>query len=295
MAPTSLGMQPPLDGLSIGELARQTGVRPATLRAWETRFGFPAPVRLASGHRRYPTSIVESVRTVLRRQQQGTRLEVAIAALGSATADPDPSVFRAITRGRGAATAHPLSRRTLVALSHAIEDEICASASAPILFGAFQTARRFSQSRSRWRELARTATSTVVFADFADDQSGGDRSTEPLRATLPPSAPMRREWAVVCDSPDLAVCLSAWERPGQGASPDPTRVYAAAWTVAPRLVRRAALACASLTTATGSPDGGVLAAELGAATLAPKADPEGTSRLFERFVLYLDTASGGPS
>ena len=46
-------MSGPEDGLSIGELARQTGVPVATLRSWEGRYGFPRPQRLAGGHRRY--------------------------------------------------------------------------------------------------------------------------------------------------------------------------------------------------------------------------------------------------
>ena len=41
------------DGLSIGELARRTGVPAATLRSWEDRYGFPRPQRLGGGHRRY--------------------------------------------------------------------------------------------------------------------------------------------------------------------------------------------------------------------------------------------------
>ena len=38
--------------------------------------------------------------------------------------------------------------------------------------------------------------------------------------TLPADAPMRREWAVVCDAPDLPVVLTAWELPGQNDVPD---------------------------------------------------------------------------
>ena len=44
--------------LKIGELAEQVGVRPATLREWERRHGFPTPERLLSGHRRYPGALV---------------------------------------------------------------------------------------------------------------------------------------------------------------------------------------------------------------------------------------------
>lgn len=46
-------MTGPQDGLSIGELAKRTGVPAPTLRSWEDRCGFPRPRRLAGGHRRY--------------------------------------------------------------------------------------------------------------------------------------------------------------------------------------------------------------------------------------------------
>ena len=37
----------PATGLRIGELSRRTGVNPAVLRAWERRYGVPAPAPLA--------------------------------------------------------------------------------------------------------------------------------------------------------------------------------------------------------------------------------------------------------
>lgn len=37
----------------MGAVTRRTGISDHTLRAWERRFGFPKPVRLPSGHRRY--------------------------------------------------------------------------------------------------------------------------------------------------------------------------------------------------------------------------------------------------
>ena len=43
-------------GLTIREMAARTGVPQGTLRMWETRYGFPVPERLPSGHRRYPES-----------------------------------------------------------------------------------------------------------------------------------------------------------------------------------------------------------------------------------------------
>jgi len=37
----------------MGAVTRRTGIGEHTLRAWERRFGFPQPVRLQSGHRRF--------------------------------------------------------------------------------------------------------------------------------------------------------------------------------------------------------------------------------------------------
>src|SRR6188472_2980729 len=72
---------PPSTLLTIGDLAERTGLAPATLRVWESRHGFPRPVRLESGHRRYDERDVDLVRQVLRRRDGGSRLEVAIAAV----------------------------------------------------------------------------------------------------------------------------------------------------------------------------------------------------------------------
>lgn len=44
---------------SMGAVTRRTGISEHTLRAWERRFGFPDPVRLPSGHRRYRTEDVD--------------------------------------------------------------------------------------------------------------------------------------------------------------------------------------------------------------------------------------------
>jgi len=43
----------------MGAVTRRTGIGEHTLRAWERKFGFPSPVRLESGHRRYPIEQVQ--------------------------------------------------------------------------------------------------------------------------------------------------------------------------------------------------------------------------------------------
>jgi DNA-binding transcriptional MerR regulator len=45
----------------MGAVTRRTGIGEHTLRAWERRFGFPNPKRLASGHRRYPAAQVQQL------------------------------------------------------------------------------------------------------------------------------------------------------------------------------------------------------------------------------------------
>jgi DNA-binding transcriptional MerR regulator len=57
--------------MSIGEVARGTGVTVPTLRAWERRYGLLVPVRTAGGHRRYREEDVRRVLAVLELVRQG--------------------------------------------------------------------------------------------------------------------------------------------------------------------------------------------------------------------------------
>ena len=49
---------------SVGRLAEATGITPDTLRVWERRYGFPQPIRLPSGHRRYRSQDVVRLRRI---------------------------------------------------------------------------------------------------------------------------------------------------------------------------------------------------------------------------------------
>ncbi len=51
--------------LPIREVARQTGVNPVTLRAWERRYGLIVPQRTAKGHRLYGQAHVERIQAIL--------------------------------------------------------------------------------------------------------------------------------------------------------------------------------------------------------------------------------------
>jgi DICT domain-containing protein len=137
-----------------------------------------------------------------------------------------------------------LSKTSLVALSHAIEDECCARAEGPLLFGGFQRDRFLRESYARWVELARTARAAVVFSDLADPPPV--RRGLPIEVPLPADAPLNREWLIVCDAPDLPACMAAIERPGQDDAHDHRRRFEAVWSVDPRAVRYASRVAATL-------------------------------------------------
>ncbi|MGO4255104.1 DICT sensory domain-containing protein [Marmoricola sp. RAF53] len=285
------GIAPPAGdvALTIGDLGERTGLSPAVLRMWETRHGFPVPRRLASGHRRYTEADVDLVRQVLRRKEAGVRLEIAIAEAQASQAPSTPSIFAGLRRKHPTLATHRLRKSTLIALSWAIEDECCAVAETPVLFGAFQRGDFYAPSAPRWTELARVARSAIVFADHWDGSAAD--AVGPIRATLAEDAPLRREWAVVCDAVDSTACLSAWELPGQTDVPDRQRIFEAVWTVDPVAVRDAARVAAHLAASAGVLAAQELVAELADAP-APRvsADP-GVTALFNRVVAYVDRLS----
>ena len=227
-------------GLSIGDLAAGSGVNEATLRMWESRHGFPVPQRLDSGHRRYSERDLEAVRSVVRARAEGLSLASAIERARQLLSEQAPSVYAALRDAFPELRPYVLSKRSVLRLSHALEDECALRARRPVVFGAFQEERFYRASERRWRELARTAELAIVFADF-------DRLRRPARAPaevpLDTAAELLREWVVVFDAPNVAACLAAWERPAGGEG---ERLFEAIWTVERAVVRHAARVCADL-------------------------------------------------
>jgi MerR family transcriptional regulator, light-induced transcriptional regulator len=283
-------------GLSIGDLADRTGVAPATLRMWESRHGFPRPRRLVSGHRRYDEGDVELVRQVLLRRDAGSRLEVAIAAVAltrAAIAEPPgaPSVFATMRRLHPDLHPQRLTKATLLAMSWAIEDECCSRAERPMIFGAFQKERYYRAAEERWKELARVARSTIVFAGFPQEPAPVDSTTF---VVLPDDAPMRKEWAVVCDAPEHPALLTAWELPGQSTVPDKLRLFESIWTVEPAAVRDAARACAQVAQQLGHAEATPLLYELADNPPPPPVELLQATSLLNRVVAYVDRAGTAP-
>jgi MerR family transcriptional regulator, light-induced transcriptional regulator len=169
--------------------------------------------------------------------------EGAIDAVGSQGPDAQSSIFAQLRRSHPHLTPYRLRKSTLLALSWAIEDELVVRGGDAVLFGAFQRQPYYRPAQERWRELAKSARATYVYADFPEtvlaDRPGAD---QPIQVPLAEDAPMRREWAVVCDSTDVPVVLTASELPGQQGRPERDRVFESIWSL--RCPRCCARVCA---------------------------------------------------
>lgn len=266
-------MRTPGSGTGIGEVVERTGVAEATLRMWERRYGFPTPERLASGHRRYSEREIELIRAVATKRAAGLALPVAIEQVQSEVSQPAMSVYAALRRRRPDLEPRVLLKPLMLALSHAIEDEALARAQRLMVFGSFQRERFYRQAQLRWSELDRTAEVAVVFADFARLRTPRDA---PVEVPVPRDHPLNREWALVCEGQDFALCLTGWEPPESGAGPEGMRRFEAIWTVEPEVVREASRICCAIAAARRPVVAEAARARLDA---PPSASPESQLRL----------------
>ena len=275
-----------LSGLSTTQLAELTGVPAATLRMWEARHGFPAPGRLAGGHRRYGDRDVELVRAVVRARQEGLSLAAAIDRARAGDTPAPASIFAGLARRRPDLQPMTLSKPALLALSRAIEDEHLAGARAGVLVGSFQTARFYRQSERRWRELARNAHVAVALADFKRLR----RPTHgPVLVPVRRDHPLAREWAIVMHAPDGSACLAAWEIPAPVQPADADRRFEVLWSPEPE-VAVDALAVAGELIAQSAPDvAGALDASRHHAVLPSSAELRAAVRQAHRMLAYVGT------
>ena len=234
-----------MSGLPIREVAEQTGLTAGTIRMWEQRYGFPTPERTPAGYRLYDDADVEMLRRVIELRRGGLTVPAALERART-TARPvteHPTIFGAMPHeGR----ARRLRKRTLIALSRAIEDQTMASAARPLIFGAFQRERHYRRVEHRYRRMAQSADLTAVFADFDDPRPAAAATGALHEVPITADDVIGHEWAVVVDAPGFAVCLSAWEPPV--ASPpadDLDRVFETFWTIDPDTVRLASHAGAT--------------------------------------------------
>ena len=64
--------------LNIKAVVTQTGLNPATIRAWERRYGLPRPTRTAGGHRQYSQRDVDIIMWLIARQDEGISISHSI-------------------------------------------------------------------------------------------------------------------------------------------------------------------------------------------------------------------------
>jgi MerR family transcriptional regulator, light-induced transcriptional regulator len=240
-----------MSGLPIREVAEQTGLAAGTIRMWEQRYGFPDPERTPAGYRLYDDTDVETLRKVVELRKGGLSVPAALERARTACREPaeHPTIFGAMPH---AGRARRLRKRTLIALSRAIEDETMASAARPLILGAFQRESHYRSVEHRYARMAKSADLTAVFADF--DTPGPHVEGKPIEVPIEADAVVGHEWAVVVDAAGFAVCLSAWEPPVASApDSDLDRVFETFWTLDPELVRQASHAGA-VCARPGAPD-----------------------------------------
>src|ERR1700753_4242935 len=155
-----LGADPAV--LWISEVSRRTGIPVAGLRNWEQRYGLPRPQRSPSGQRRYTEADCDLLTEVLRRRASGLSLSAAMAqATASHGGGAERSIFAGLRRRHPALRVHVLTKRALLAVTWAIEEECAARAQRPVLLGSFQRQRFYQASAARWGDLGRAAEQTV--------------------------------------------------------------------------------------------------------------------------------------
>lgn len=278
-----------MSDLAIRQVAERTGIAAGTIRMWEQRYGFPDPGRTAAGYRRYSDDDVEAIRKVASYRRLGLSIPAAIERVRESGAGTDrPSIYAAVAAIDEMARPQLLRKKTLVALSRAIEHETLATAAAPVLFGAFQREHAYRQVEHRYRRMAKTADAATVFADFEEERhpAGG-----PVEIPIDLDDAIGNEWAVIVDAPGYAACLLAWEHPTDiepDGPDDAKRRFEAIWTIHPRAVRRAAEVAARLVTQVDAEYGGELEALLADRPLAMEEPAPMLTALTNRAIGYLE-------
>jgi DICT domain-containing protein len=219
--------------LTTAQLAERTGMPAGTLRMWESRYGFPSPVRRAGAHHRYSPHDVEIVREVVRLRERGLSIAAAIERARAALQARPASIFAGLRATRPELQPAQLSKRALLALTRAIEDEYLACGGSGLLIASFQRVGFYRQSEPRWRELARTAELACVLADFESlrEPAGG-----PVEIPVARDHALAREWTLVIDAAGSRACLAGWEHPAVIPVADHMRRFEIIWSFEPDVV-----------------------------------------------------------
>jgi methanogenic corrinoid protein MtbC1 len=72
---------------NIKAVVTQTGLNPATIRAWERRYGLPLPQRSEGGHRQYSQHDIDTLKWLMARQEEGMSISHAVDLWQSLVSD----------------------------------------------------------------------------------------------------------------------------------------------------------------------------------------------------------------
>lgn len=127
---------------------QRTGLRPATFRAWERRYGFPKPRRLPGNQRLYSDQDIAAIRWLQRRTEEGLSISHAIRLLQERLREgvvpPQPAADASVGRPPSA-LAEDLGRALMAFDSNAAErilneafamyrmEDVCLDVIAPML------------------------------------------------------------------------------------------------------------------------------------------------------------------
>jgi len=277
--------------MTIKDVAEKTGLSPSTVRMWEHRYSFPDPERSPSGYRHYSQADVDRITSVIAYRDRGLSIPAAIERVLASDTPTESSIYAAVATAEGAPKPQVLRKSTLHALSRAMEHEALASGATPVCFAAFQSEGFYRPVEHRYRQIARTADATVVFADFPEVRDAG--AGKPIEIPIGPEDALGNEWCVVVDSPGYSACLIAWEQPGEsgrGGPRDSERRFESLWTVDPKIVRRASEVAARLAARRDPQLGDRLEELLATRPLGGGEQVQALSNLTNRIVAYVEAA-----
>ncbi len=129
-------------------------------------------------------------------------------------------------------------KSSLVALSHAIEDQVLQGQGSPWVFANFQKERYYRQEARRYRRISAVAQDVFVLA--APDGAQGD--LPPNFIPLDLEDPLAQEWHLIVIDAHYATCLVCRERPWQGNDMDAARQFDGIWSFDRSVTAQAALA-----------------------------------------------------
>jgi DICT domain-containing protein/signal transduction histidine kinase len=124
-------------------------------------------------------------------------------------------------------------KSSLTALSHAMEDQILAGITQPLIIASFQQERFYRQEAHRYQRLAEITPQVYVLAAPETDFQNASGEYETI--AFEPTDELSQEWHLVVIGPQYSTCLicrerSALSEEATGLPADPIRRFEGVWT-----------------------------------------------------------------